>query len=259
MPQGRQRIGHPNHRRPTAARGMGARRTCWQRCQPQPGSAREAGKGPREIADRRKTLKKRGAPVADAGLVHFGPFPGDGRRKRFVRSPALRRNDRPPFAVPPFRLRAVLQTERRLAWLPGCYQETDFLTRRLPVSKIGEARKDSVSRRPPPQRMLFFMTALGLMMPMALTVVLGAAALLAAMGDPGGRRPFAGLGSPWPWSGPWIWSLWSWPKASIGWPIKATTRASARGARRISLLGAGSLIDRRHTAGGRIRRQWRTA
>lgn len=30
-------------------------------------------------------------------MVHLGPFPGDRPRKRFVRSPPLRRNDRPPF------------------------------------------------------------------------------------------------------------------------------------------------------------------
>ncbi|HID77273.1 MAG TPA: hypothetical protein EYP56_14915 [Planctomycetaceae bacterium] len=51
-----------------------------------------------------------------------------------------------------------------------------------------------MSRKPIPQRALFFMTAVGLVLPIALAVVLGAASLLAAMADPAGAAALRWVG-----------------------------------------------------------------
>jgi len=69
-----------------------------------------------------------------------------------------------------------------------------LLTPTLAVSKIGETRENTMSRKPIPQRALFFMTAVGLVLPIALAVVLGAASLLAAMADPAGAAALRWVG-----------------------------------------------------------------
>jgi hypothetical protein len=50
----------------------------------------------------------------------------------------------------------------------------------LTVTKIAETRKGAMSRKPISPRVLLLLTALGLVMPIAVTVILGLAALLAA-------------------------------------------------------------------------------
>ena len=79
-------------------------------------------------------------------------------------------------------------------WLrPGLAGKSVLLTLTLTVTKIVETRKSNMGRKLISPRILLLLTALGLVMPIAVTLILGLAALLKTM-DPLGSAVLKWIG-----------------------------------------------------------------